>query len=346
MTRVAGGRGAAVVAGLALAGLVGAGLVVAAGTILVRGTESSPPSAAATAPAVGVRSSADTVGDGPAVRVRDPLLVVNDDGSASIGALLENVDGVDVSLMGVVVWVDRHRVPVNSTQMWLPVVAGDDSQVGAASDAGGFLLPSGISDATRADVEFRFDDGTCVLADVTAVTRSKEHRLVYPKSNRPIGPVTSDEPPPGSTACETVRGEAAGAEQETSDASTRHELRVTIRDVPAPNDPDAADAYEVRSAGGCSAIVWGPDSRQLGELVVSASRANDDLRILETFRLPDSARLSRDGTCEATLTISLPYAPRYVLGVGIEGRGIAPENAPEPPKVLTEGDSQDVVVVV
>jgi hypothetical protein len=194
----------------AFTALVGAGLVLAAAAILVNDAEPSSASTDASVPANVVQPAAGAKGDDPAVRVRDPLLVVNKDGSAAVGAGLQNLKDVDVSLMGVVVWVDRHRLPVNSTEMWLPILAGDQSRVGAASDAGGFVVPSGIDVATRAGVEFRFDDGTCVLTDVTAVARTNEHRLVYPKSNRTIGPVTSDDPPPGSTPCSRDRDAGAG----------------------------------------------------------------------------------------------------------------------------------------
>ncbi|MET0931692.1 MAG: hypothetical protein ABWX74_19380 [Aeromicrobium sp.] len=337
-----------------LSALVGVGLVLAAAVVLVDGIETSAASADAPVPANAVRPEAEATRDDPAVRVRDPLLVVNKDGSAAVGAYLQNVKDVDVALMGVVVWVDGHRLPVNSTQMWLPVPAGDRSQVGAASDAGGFVLPSGISESARADVEFRFDDGTCVLADVAAVARTNKHRLIYPRSNRPIGPVTSDEPPPGSTSCNTEQDSTAEAQAEdeladatkrqAQEATRRHELLVTIRDQPAPGDPDAADAYEAESGNGCSAIVWGENSEQLGELIVIALDEKDEPSMRKTFSLPASARLLPDGTCEATMTIDVPYASRYMLGVGITGRGIAREDAPDAPVVITEGHSQSVVV--
>ena len=213
----------------ALVALAGVALVVAAGSVMADGIDAPVPPASrdASASAVVVES------DDPAVRVRDPLLVVNKDGSAAVGADLQNMKDVDVSLMGVVVWVDRHRVPVNSTEMWLPVPAGDRSQVGAASDAGGFVVPSGIVAATRADVEFRFDDGTCVLADVTAVARTKDHRLVYPKSNRTIGPLTSDEPPPGPTPCDRTRDGRAEAEDELANAVN---AEAAGRDATAPSN--------------------------------------------------------------------------------------------------------------
>lgn len=185
-----------------LSALVGAGLLLAASMVLAE-TDGSVPLGDRSAQTKTVQPVVDASDEDPAVRVRDPLLAVNKDGSAAIGAYLQNEKDFEVSLVGVVVRVYRHRVLVNATEMWLPVPAGERSQVGAASDAGGFVVPSGISDGSRAEVEFHFDDGTCVLADVTAVARTSEHRLIYPKSNRSIGPVTSDEPPAESAACST-----------------------------------------------------------------------------------------------------------------------------------------------
>lgn len=147
---------------------------------------------------------------------------------------------------------------------------------------------------------------------------------------------------------QAAREELAKAVAQRADDLThskRHELRVTIRDRPALADPDAADAYVAKSAGECSAIVWGEESEQLGELLVSPANEGGELGRLETFDLPASARLLRDGFCEATLTISVPYATRYVLTVGIMGRGIAREDAPKPAVVVTKGDSQSVVVL-
>jgi hypothetical protein len=150
---------------------------------------------------VAVQPAIDTEDGDGMVRVVDPSLVVNKDGSTALGAVVENGTDADVALMGVAVWVDRQPVPVNATQWWLPVLAGDRSQVGAASDAGGFVMPSGIAEGAVAEVAFRFDDGTCVLTEVAAVARTSKHRMIYPKSNRTIGPVIDDDLPSRSTPC-------------------------------------------------------------------------------------------------------------------------------------------------
>jgi hypothetical protein len=186
--------------------LAGLGLVAAAGTVLVEGLDDSARSVAgdrSTTPArlVAVRPAVDGEDDDAVVQVVDPSLVVNKDGSAAVGASIDNGTDADVALMGVAVWVERQPVRVNATEMWLPVLAGDRSQVGAASDAGGFVIPGGVVDGARAEIAFRFDDGTCVITDVTAVARARQHRSIYPTSNRTIGPVTDDEPPARSAAC-------------------------------------------------------------------------------------------------------------------------------------------------
>lgn len=190
-----------------LTALVGFGLMAAAGMVLAEGHGSFVQPAAAGRPASiappargGVESVTDSARDS-AVRVIDAVLVVNQDGSAAVGASVENGRNADVALMGVAVWVGRQPVRVNATEMWLPVLAGDRSQVGAASDAGGFVIPSGVVDGARAEIAFRFDDGTCVITDVTAAARTRQHRSIYPTSNRTIGPVTDDEPPARSAAC-------------------------------------------------------------------------------------------------------------------------------------------------
>jgi hypothetical protein len=165
--------------------LAGFALVAAAVTVLVEGLDDSA------RPVAGDSSTtpARLVAVRPAINSED------------VGASVDNGTDADVALMGVAVWVGRQPVRVNATEMWLPVLAGDRSQVGAASDAGGFVIPSGVVDGARAEIAFRFDDSTCVITDVTAAARAREHRSTYPKSNRTIGPVTDEDPPARSAAC-------------------------------------------------------------------------------------------------------------------------------------------------
>lgn len=184
----------------ALVGLIGAGLVLAAGVVLADGAGRADGRVYGTTSG-NAAQPIDKKIVGPAVRVLDALLVVNKDGSAAVGADLSNVGDAEVSLMGVMVSVEGRPLAVNATEMWLPVPVGQPAVVGAASDAGGFVVPDGITDASHAELEFRFDDGTCILAGVTAVARTREHRSIHPKSGRAIGPETTDEPPAGSKPC-------------------------------------------------------------------------------------------------------------------------------------------------
>lgn len=122
------------------------------------------------------------------VRVDEPLLVVNQDGSAVVSAALENPNDVEVALVDVRVEIDGQALPISSTIMWLPLPPSTSSQVGAASDAGGFMVPSGVLAGSAARLTFRFDDGTCVDAMAPAVARSGEHSLIYPTSGRLLSP--------------------------------------------------------------------------------------------------------------------------------------------------------------
>lgn len=200
---------------LILTGLVGVGLVLAAGAVLVDGSQHyiDP---AADVPASTARAAVNEREGVSTVVVRDPVLVVNADGSTAVGAYLRNTGDAEVSLMGIAVTADRHRLAVNETPWWLPVPAGKQTQVGAASDAGGFLIPTGLTHGSLASIEFRFDDGTCVLTDVTAASRSKLHRWVYPKTGRTIGPVTTDQGPEATASCGQGSNPGAAATSLTS----------------------------------------------------------------------------------------------------------------------------------
>jgi hypothetical protein len=189
--------------------LVGLGLVTVAATVLIEGVDHPAPLDAETSSLSSGGRTQQVVEreDDAQVRVVDPVLVVNRDGSTAVGGFVENGTDADVALMSVAVWVDRQPVRVDSTEMWLPALAGGRSQVGAASDAGGFVVPAGIDAGARAEMAFQFDDGTCVLHRVKAVARTDAHRGIYPRSNRPIGPVTGDDLPKRSAACGSERSD-------------------------------------------------------------------------------------------------------------------------------------------
>lgn len=130
------------------------------------------------------------VGSQQNVRVSDALLVVNDDGSATVSARLDNTTDADVSLMSVRVESHGRSMPIASTQMWLPVLRGYPARVGDASDAGGFVVPAGLEPGDRARVQFHFDDGTCLGSSVSVVRRNAEHDAIFPTDGHRLGPAT------------------------------------------------------------------------------------------------------------------------------------------------------------
>lgn len=128
----------------------------------------------------------------PAVRVSLPLLVINADGSAAVTAYLRNVRDAEVSLAAVDVSSAAGSLAVESTQMWLPIAAGSEARVGHATDAGGFVVPTGVEAGVPYVVRFVFDDGTCVVADADAVRRDDRHRSLYPAHKTFPGAVPAD----------------------------------------------------------------------------------------------------------------------------------------------------------
>lgn len=182
--------------------VVAIGALVTMVLLFVMGALGPREEAAVAAPATATASASP---EGPPravvpVRVDDPLLVVNDDGSATVSAALMNPNDDEVALVDVRVEIDGRPVPVSSTIMWLPLQPGTSSQVGAASDAGGFMVPSGVLAGAEARLTFRFDSGPCVHVVAPAVARSGEHSLIYPTSGRLL---SADEPavPPVGAAC-------------------------------------------------------------------------------------------------------------------------------------------------
>lgn len=121
------------------------------------------------------------------VSVTRPVLVLNSDGSATLSASLATTDK-EVALAGVQVAHQGVAQEISSTQMWLPVIPGVGATVGAASDAGGFIVPSGLTTGDIADVHFIFDDRTCVNVEAEVVQRTARHREVFPKRGSRLDP--------------------------------------------------------------------------------------------------------------------------------------------------------------
>ena len=121
------------------------------------------------------------------VSVSHPELVLNNDGSATLSASLATT-GKEAALEGVQIVYRGSAQEVSSTEMWLPVIPGVDATVGAASDAGGFTVASGLKAGDVADVYFVFDDRTCVNVEAEVVQRTALHGSVFPKWGSQLGP--------------------------------------------------------------------------------------------------------------------------------------------------------------
>ena len=116
------------------------------------------------------------------ITVRHPLLVVNSDGSGTISAELRTSSRTETALMDVEVEQAGETLPVSSTVMWLPVIPGYPAIVGAASDAGRFVVPVAPPVGSTVTLIFVLDDGTRLTEETKVVARSSEHSLIYPKN--------------------------------------------------------------------------------------------------------------------------------------------------------------------
>lgn len=115
-----------------------------------------------------------------------------------------------------------------------------------------------------------------------------------------------------------------------------HQLHVTIRDKGRSYKPGTCHAINYPGSDGAlqsdSLVVTGPDEKseasQLGEAPI-----------------PTQARSLPDGTCEAKMTITVRYAPRYRAGIAVVGDGIYdPKTDPQGTRFVTKGSPQSIVV--
>ena len=155
-----------------------------ADTRLVEPAGPTPEPAPAPAPAEAARS----------ITVRHPLVVVNSDGSGTISAELRTSSRTETALMDVEVEQAGETLPVSSTVMWLPVIPGYPAIVGAASDAGGFVLQVAPPVGSSVTLTFILDDGTRLTEEAKVVARSSEHSLIYPKNGTQLAPPGSSGP--------------------------------------------------------------------------------------------------------------------------------------------------------
>ena len=61
--------------------------------------------------------------------------------------------------------------------------------------------------------------------------------------------------------------------------------------------------------------------------------------------IPAAARLTSTGACEAIITVDVPFASLYRLGVAIEGHGISLPTDPGDTDVKVAGSRQAVIVL-
>ena len=135
---------------------------------------------------------------------------------------------------------------------------------------------------------------------------------------------SSDSDPDASPKAEAA---AATTAAPTKDAPKTHDFTVTIRDKGRSYAPGTCAALEQPS----SLAFSDPDNRPVGD----------------EYPLPEQAEPRSGGTCEATMKVTVPYAPKYVAGVAVEGMGVADPEHPrtQQTKIVTKGDSQDIVIL-
>ena len=113
-----------------------------------------------------------------------------------------------------------------------------------------------------------------------------------------------------------------------------HVLRLTIRDVAG------VDAYATDREG-CP--VLGPANLP-PQVYVAGPDTKEPTATFTTVDVPRDAEPIM-GACEAHLTITVPYAPRYTIGIASEGQGISQPDGPPPSWIITKGASQEVTLV-
>lgn len=122
--------------------------------------------------------------------------------------------------------------------------------------------------------------------------------------------------------------------------------------VRAPGDPkthtvtiiirDKGRSYAPRS---CLAVA-GPDFADvLAFAGPSRHYENAPLKHGE-FPIPRRGRALPDGRCEAKMTVTVTYRPRYTVGIAQEGQGIpGPEDPHGDTTIVTKGAAQEVVLI-
>jgi hypothetical protein len=124
---------------------------------------------------------------GSSVTMSDVVMVVNDDGSATLSATFQG-QGEPIALKSVHMESAAGPLDVASTQMWLPILPGKTSRAGDASDAGGFVVPRGLAPGQTVHLQFQFDNDTCLAIDSQTVRRNSTHDEIFPTNGQQLGP--------------------------------------------------------------------------------------------------------------------------------------------------------------
>ena len=160
-----------------------AALVVAATALLAACGQDAP---AAPTPTASTTTAAPV-----AAKVSRPSLVVNEDGSAVVTAFVQNVQAEKTSIAGITVLSGEDVLPVLTTPMSMPLPPDTELRVGYATDAGGFVVPTGVTAGGSYRLVLGFDNGTCRVVASEAVERTDEHRAIYPRTKTFAGAVRS-----------------------------------------------------------------------------------------------------------------------------------------------------------
>ena len=125
--------------------------------------------------------------DESGVTVSDVVMIVNDDGSATLSATFEG-EGRPIALKSVHIESGAGELVVASTRMWLPILPGKTSRAGDASDAGGFVVPGGLAPGQTVQVQLQFDNDACLAMEAQTVRRNPTHDEVFPTNGQQLGP--------------------------------------------------------------------------------------------------------------------------------------------------------------
>ena len=165
-----------------------------------------------------------------------------------------------------------------------------------------------------------------VLASLAACSNSDDDPVKSPRTEATVAPSattpTHDVPQPEKTY---VRA--------PGDPKT-HTVTIIIR--------DKGRSYAPRS---CLAVAGADFADVLAFAGPSRHYENAPLKHGE-FPIPRRGRALPDGRCEAKMTVTVTYRPRYTVGIAQEGQGIpGPEDPHGDTTIVTKGAAQEVVLI-